>query len=245
MTVFLPQVLSREHRMIEPNRKEIWRYLGYGGREPDSRVKERIEYCVASLNDAVNPGFISEEYELRFTGENELSFAGLQVTGRNLYRNLQGCRYVVLFAATLGIGPDRLIARASVGSPSDMVIYQAAAAAMIEAYCDMHNDRIRCEAAERGFLCRPRFSPGYGDFALDYQRNLLQILQASKRIGVTLTDSLLMMPSKSVTALIGLADRAAEQMPDRISGQGADQEKTCEKSRCESCGKSDCVFRSI
>ena len=214
--------------MIETNRKEIWRYLGYKGREPDGRVKERIEQCLDRLGRVVTPGFLSDEFDLAFPGENEMTFAGIRVRSRHLFRNLCGCRRVVLFAATLGIGPDRLIARAGVNSPSDMVIYQAAAAAMIESYCDRKNEEIRCMAEEKGLFCRPRFSPGYGDFALEYQRELLQVLGAAKRIGITLTDSLLMMPSKSVTALIGLSE----------------QDKADGSVKCMSCEKKDCVFRS-
>ncbi len=67
-------------------------------------------------------------------------------------------------AATLGIGADRLIARASAVRMSDAVIYQAAAAAMIETCCDEVNERMRHGGAGGALYCRPRFSPGYGDF---------------------------------------------------------------------------------
>lgn len=74
---------------------------------------------------------------------------------------------------------------------------------------------------------RPRFSPGYGDFPLDCQQRLLDSLEAGKRIGIKLTDSLLMMPSKSVTAVMGVSKK-----PYR-----------CDVKGCESCGKRDCLYR--
>lgn len=133
-----------------------------------------------------------------------LCIAGMEIRSRSLSRNLRGCENVYLMAATLGIGPDRLIARASVTHMSRAVILQAASAAMIEAWCDEVNQRIIKEAAAQGLYCRPRFSPGYGDFRLEYQQDFAQILRMQKEIGVSLTESLLMMPSKSVTAVIGV-----------------------------------------
>lgn len=111
-------------------------------------------------------------------------------------------------AATLGMEPDRLAARATaVGKMSRAVIFQAAAAAMIEQYCDAVNARIREEAATQGLFCRPHFSPGYGDFSLLHQTELMRILRAQQSIGVTLTESLLMLPPKSVTAVIGASEQ--------------------------------------
>lgn len=134
-----------------------------------------------------------------------LRIAGMEIRSANLVRNLRGCEEVFLMAATLGIGPDRLIARASVSRMSRAVVLQAASAAMIEAWCDAVNREIMGVAAGQGLYCRPRFSPGYGDFPLETQRELAQILRIQKEIGVSLTQTLLMMPSKSVTAVIGLS----------------------------------------
>ena len=89
------------------------------------------------------------------------------------------------------------------------------------------NEEIRREAAERGLFLRPRFSPGYGDFSLEHQREFFRILEVQKKIGVTLTESLLMMPSKSVTAVIGLSEENTH----------------CMLQGCEACGKRDCSFR--
>lgn len=135
-----------------------------------------------------------------------LRIAGMEIRSRSLSSNLRGCEYVYLMAATLGIGPDRLIARASVTHMSRAVTLQAAAAAMIEAWCDEVNQKIIREASEQGLYCRPRFSPGYGDFPLEYQQDFAQILRLQKEIGVSLTESLLMIPTKSVTAIIGITE---------------------------------------
>ena len=91
---------------------------------------------------------------------------------------------------------------------------QAAAAAMVEAYCNELNAGWKKEYLENGLYLRPRFSPGYGDFPLSAQKQILDGLEAGKRIGITLTEGYLMMPSKSVTAVIGVS-RTTGSLCDR------------------------------
>lgn len=208
--------------MISVDKKEIYRYLGYRRNMPDAEVCRMVDSCLEELQREVTPRYTFREYPVEsiysFPGtvpgmppgrrpEAEpplLRIAGMEIRSRSLARNLRGCQKVFLMAATLGLGPDRLIARASVSHMSRAVTLQAAAAAMIEAWCDEVNRKIIREAAEQGFYCRPRFSPGYGDFPLEYQQDFAQILRIQKEIGVSLTESLLMIPTKSVTAVIGI-----------------------------------------
>lgn len=84
------------------------------------------------------------------------------IHSKNLENNLKGCHAVYLFAATIGIEVDRLIKRTELTKMSDAVIYQAAGAAMIEAYCDEVNEELNQEAYKNNEFLKPRFSPGYG-----------------------------------------------------------------------------------
>ncbi|MBE6000698.1 MAG: Vitamin B12 dependent methionine synthase activation subunit [Sarcina sp.] len=226
------------------DKREIYRYLGYQGRVPDENVLREVDRCLEELREAVTPRFVYRQYPIErfFTdniekpfldekpGAELLSIAGMKIQSRSLCRNLRDCKSAYLMAATLGIGPDRLIARASVAKMSRAVILQAAAAAMIEAWCDEVNQKIIKEAEDQGLYCRPRFSPGYGDFSLEYQKDFAQILRIQKEIGVSLTQSLLMMPSKSVTAVIGLSP----------------VKKECALHGCEVCSKAEqCSFSRI
>ena len=214
--------------MIKADRKEIFRYLGYRGREPETGVAEAVDSCAAALQTVVEPRHVRRVFPLEWVSADRFRIEGMDVTSRNLSRNLRGCSEVCLMAATLGLGPDRLVQRAeALGKMSRAVILQAAAAAMIEAYCDDVNEEIRKEAAPKGLFLRPRFSPGYGDFSLEHQTELFRILEVQKKIGVMLTGSLLMMPSKSVTAVIGLSKDNTH----------------CMVQGCEVCGKQDCSFR--
>jgi cobalamin-dependent methionine synthase I len=113
---------------------------------------------------------------------------------------------VLLFAATLGLELDRLIARYSVRMPSRAVVLQALGAERVESLCNLFLQELKPEYAVRGQTMRPRFSPGYGDLSLDFQKDLFALLNCSKHIGLSLNESLLMSPTKSVTAVVGLFD---------------------------------------
>ena len=193
--------------VLRPDLREITRYLGYHGVTPDENMMSEIEQCIGELENVITPRFVYDRFDLLHKEENGrsiLSFGGLETESRDLARNLKGCTGVYIMAVTLGPGPDRLVRRASVGKMSRAIIFQAAAAAMTEAWCDEINERIRTEAAKEGFCTRPRFSPGYGDLPLSMQKQISMILNMPKEIGVSLTESYLMTPSKSVTALIGI-----------------------------------------
>ena len=140
---------------------------------------------------------------------------------------LKQCEKLILFGATLGTGADRLITRASLTDMAKAVVLQACAAAMLEEYCDACQREIAKQQEKEGWYLRPRFSPGYGDFDIQYQKPLMQMLDCAKTIGLTMTDSFMMTPTKSVTAVIGMS-RIKERCP--IQG-------------CEICEKKDCEYR--
>lgn len=117
--------------MIELDRSEAIRYMGYHGTQPDEAVQASLTRCGEALQQAAEPKSIYRVFPLQHIDAQTLEIADVQIHSKNLARNLQGCSEVCLMAATLGIGPDRLIARASAVRMSDAVIYQAAAAAMV------------------------------------------------------------------------------------------------------------------
>ena len=213
--------------MIEFDRNEAVRYLGYRGTQPDAAVERNLARCASELQAAVQPRSVFRRFALTHLKEDTLSVADVTVCSKNLAYNLKGCVAVYLMAATLGVAADRLIARASAVRMSDAVLYQAAAAAMIETYCDEVNEIIVREAEADGLYCRPRFSPGYGDFPITHQHDFSRLLDTPRKIGLTVTASCLLAPVKSVTAMIGLADTP----------------QPCHRKGCEACEKTDCAFR--
>lgn len=213
--------------MITIDPREVARYLSYRGNEPDEAVRTLIGSCIDEVNEAAVPKTIHERFPLKFTEDAGFQVASLHFNSKSLRQNLAGCQEVFLFAATLGIAVDTLIRRTALLDTAKGLVMQAAAAAAIEAVCDEENDRLREEIEAEGLFLRPRFSPGYGDLSLDCQRDFIRILKTQKNIGLTLTDSGLMVPIKSVTAIIGISS-----IPT-----------ACHREGCEACNKTDCAFR--
>lgn len=209
------------------NLRDTFRYLGYHGQEPDEAAKNLAVICWKELEQAATPRSFYREYPLEFTGDTGIVTPVFETQSANLRKNLKDCEKLLVFAATLGAGVNHLIQRYTKIQMSKAVILQAAAAAMLEDYCDEVNEQIRRDYESQGLYLRPRFSPGYGDFPLSCQPQLLGCLEAGKRIGITLTDSYLMAPSKSVTAVIGVSPVS----------------RTCTVKGCEACGKTDCTYR--
>lgn len=111
---------------------------------------------------------------------------------------------MIIFAATIGVGVDRLISKYSRLSPTKALCFQAIGAERVEALCDEFCNKMKTELEKDGEKVKPRFSPGYGDLPLETQKMIFSLLDCPKRIGVTLGDTLLMSPSKSVTAFVGI-----------------------------------------
>ena len=106
--------------MIELDRSEAIRYMGYHGTQPDEAVQASLTRCGEALQQAAEPKSIYRVFPLQHIDAQTLEIADVQIHSKNLARNLQGCSEVCLMAATLGIGPDRLIARASAVRMSDL-----------------------------------------------------------------------------------------------------------------------------
>ncbi len=189
--------------MIKLRTKEIYRFLGYRSITPSPEIDERIKACTERMQAAATPKCYYSKFSVTQEAPDITNIAGLRIKSKNLYKNLSGCDYAYMFAATVGLGIDHLIKRGEISSIMDAAIYQAAGAEMIESYADSEIARIRETESQNGYILRPRYSPGYGDLPLALQSDFESILNMQKWCGITLTDTLLMVPSKSITAFIG------------------------------------------
>ncbi len=181
-------------------RREILRYAGCA--EADEATASLMENCLTEAANALVYKVCYRELPVTVAGET-CDFGAFSVSSGNLAGNLSGCGRVILFAATVGVGIDRLIHKYSHIAPSRALMMQAIGAERIEALCDAFCDDME---KEMGVSLRPRFSPGYGDLPLEVQKDILTLLEAPKRIGLSLNDSLLMSPAKSVTAFAGITN---------------------------------------
>ena len=211
--------------MLKPDVREALRYLG--APNPPGELLRQAEGLSAKLTGSVQPRYTYRIYGLD-AGESGLCLQGaeLELTGASAAKMLSGCRRVVLLACTLGSRFDTKLLALQARDMARAVIYDALGSALVEAGCNAAQEEIA--ARFPGVYLTDRFSPGYGDLPLDIQPALCAALDAQRRLGITVTPSLLMNPVKSVTAVIGLSDRP---QPARIRG-------------CEFCSlRETCQFR--
>ena len=205
---------------MEYNRKEALRYLR--ARPDDEAAGVLVDTVYLKLRNEVQARSVLQKHSITVDEAGITLDTGVRFTSRDLARHLKGCDKALLLAATLGSRVDVAIRRLALGSVAEGAAAQAVAAALIESYCDS----VQAKADTDGLAQRPRFSPGYGDWRLEEQRLLFPVLDCAKRIGLTLTDGLMMAPSKSVTAVIGLSEDVA-----------------CVWNKCMTCGNVNCPYR--
>lgn len=183
------------------DRTEILRYAG--AREVNPETDALLDDCIKECEGRMSYLVCYAELPVAVDGEDiDLTFT--RVRSHSLSLNLSGCERIILFCATIGVEADRLIRRYSDVSPSRVAILGAIGSERVEALCDLFCKEIREDLANDGYRIRPRFSPGYGDLDIAIQADVFRVLDPAKRIGVSLSDNMMMSPSKSVTAIIGI-----------------------------------------
>lgn len=201
--------------------REILRYAGC--KEADETITALLDTCLEQAREVLVYAVCYREFSVTVKGDT-CDFDVFSIASKRLADTLRGCQRVVLFAATVGVGMDRLIAKYGHISPAKALLLQAIGTERVEALCDTFCADI---ANAHGLQPCTRLSPGYGDIPLSLQADIFRVLDCNKHIGLSLGDSLLISPSKSVTAFVGLTT----------------QNETKIKSKCQSCDKTDCAWR--
>lgn len=193
-------VLTRTYSNLPFSKNEILKYARCNKATPET--DELFEICLSEIKDKLT-------YKICYTilplqvSDTFCDFDVFKVNSKKLSENLKGCKRVIIFAATTGIEADRLILKYGALSPSKALMLQAIGTAQAEALCDTFCKDMESELQTK---LRKRFSPGYGDLDISLQTDIFKILDCYKNIGLTLNDSLLMTPTKSVTAFVGITD---------------------------------------
>lgn len=198
------------------NRREVFRYAGIpcsaqmnvdhsgmsDGFDPEN-MELLLEECVKEISSVISYKVCYRYVDIHW--KEDMPQLPFDTYGSiNLRDVLRDCEEAVLMAATIGLGVDRLIARYEKTSPAKALIMQALGAERVECLCDKFNQDIINECATCNKTTKPRFSPGYGDLPIAVQREFVSILDCSHLIGINLNESMIMSPSKSVTAIIGI-----------------------------------------
>lgn len=180
---------------------EILRYSGAKGDNSD--LRPIIDECIDELGDGLKFLVCYDELALKTEGDT-VFFGDFSVRSKSVSKNLFGCSSVIVFSATVGIEIDRLILKYGRISPTKALFFQSIGAERIEALCDAFCYFIKEQKTKENKSIRPRFSAGYGDCPLSIQKDLFALLDCPKKIGLSLTKNLMMTPSKSVSAFIGI-----------------------------------------
>lgn len=184
------------------NRKEVLQYLRWTGSEIPAEIDQLIDDCINETLRICQPRFT---YRILPIDRKEHT-PKIAFTGQDVPNLLTDCDRVVLLAATLGNGLEAAMRRAQVRDLSRAITLDCCGSAAIEAVCDAAQDEIQHNVGKQVFLT-DRFSPGYGDLPIDLQDDFIRMVDGSRQIGLTVTNTHILTPRKSVTAVIGLANK--------------------------------------
>ena len=188
---------------------EAARYMGIKGAATEA-ITNMLERCERLVRQRVSPKYVYIETSVEFR-ENAVFLGAMSepLTGEDIKRHLSGCNRAIMLAATLSQEADKLIRQAAVTDMAESLAIDCLCSAAVEQVCNRAEKDIfsKHDAPYRTW----RFSPGYGDLPISLQKSFLIALNAQRRIGLTVTESSLLIPSKSVTAIIGISDKPIEK----------------------------------
>lgn len=190
---YIYEKVSPEEIFIDE--RELWARLGGIGAVSD----EKIQAVVADISAVMNAAFVADKLSVIVNNGACVSTDRLTIAGADFAKIVGGCHSIVAMAATLGAGVDFLIRKKSAVSISEGFVFDAVASAMAEGLVNLATVRTTSGKEHTN-----RFSPGYGDMPLDIQGEIIELLDAGRKLGISLGGAKLMSPSKSVTALIGI-----------------------------------------
>lgn len=198
--------------MNRPDVDEALRYLGAARADPE--LRGQAEALADELAAALQPRYVWTVCPLTQTGDSfRLEGTAVELSGATAQKMLKGCGQAALLACTLGARFDAMLRTVQARDMARAVLLDALGSAFVEAGCNAAEQEI--SARLPGLYLTDRFSPGYGDLPLTVQPALCAALDGGRRLGLTVTGSLLLNPMKSVTAILGLSDAP---QPARVRG---------------------------
>jgi cobalamin-dependent methionine synthase I len=208
--------------------KEVLRYLGCQGAQTGERIISQITFVAEEVASDINAKNVFGIWDCRVEADT-VTLDRVNIKSSDLACHLRNCSKAVLLAATLGTGADTLLRRYNALDMEKALIAQAVCTVMIEQYCDTVVSEIAHNSCLDGLYPTARFSPGYGDFDIKWQKDMLKLLNAEKSIAISLTDGLMLIPSKSVTAVVGFSKEKHDN----------------HEKKCAHCTNTCCKYRNV
>lgn len=211
------------------DKNEILRYLGYKNQVLDKKLERLLDDCMDEMRSLTEGRHVYKFFNIaKDNGKIVLKDCLINLEGTGIYKHLETSKTCILMAATLGSEVDTRIRYYEKTDMTRALILDSCASTAIEEVCDRVCSYLEKIVGEKGKTLTSRYSPGYGDLPIDIQKSFISALGADKSIGLTASSSNILIPRKSVTAIIGVA-----------SGNSKPMEKNCLK-----CSKySDCQYR--
>lgn len=211
------------------DRNEVLRYLGYKHQALDDNTEALVEECIEEIKAIVKERYVYKFFEVEKDNEKLLlKDCTLELQGNDIRRHLENSLSCVLMAVTLGNAVDSRIRYYEKFNMARALILDACATTAVEEVCDRVCEKIKEKVKMQNKTLTSRFSPGYGDLPLSIQKDFIKVLEADKIIGLTASESSILIPRKSVTAVVGVSDKNVKT----------------NNNACLSCKKyKDCEFR--
>lgn len=226
---------------IEIDEKEVLRYLQYKNQEIKDDLSETIKECIKDTKEIINPRFIYRKYKIKklkssnSKGEVYLEGANLILQSDDIYNLLRECDECILMSVTLGLEIEKEIRKLTYTDLTKGIIIDACATTAIEEVCDIVQDSIEKQLLKKHKYITYRYSPGYGDLPIEKNVDINNILNSQKEIGLTVTSSGIMIPRKSVVALIGVSHKGTNN--SKKSCENCNNRHNCNyKKEGDSCG---------
>lgn len=190
--------------------REALHFMGWRGTPVESSLLEQIQKLIHQAQQ-LQPYAVLQRFGINEEGA--LEGTTLTPQGKEVGRMLSGCHEAVLLGATLGAASERMLLKAQARSGAQAVLLDAVLSAAIEAVCDAQENTLRSQLAPHGLYLTDRFSPGYGDMPITQTKDICAVLAADKHMGLTVSASGIMIPRKSVTAIMGISRVPVSRRP--------------------------------
>ena len=214
----------------EINKDEVLRYLGYKGQNIDETLNDLIDVCRREVRSLSDTKYLYEYFNIEHIKEGvKIQNSDIIFTGNDIKEHLKSCNSIAIMAVTAGGNIEKYIKLTEKTNLTKAIVMDACATTLVEEVCDEIEEVINMYARDKKLNITGRYSPGYGDLPLDAQRDVINLVNCSKRIGINLSDHNILFPRKSVTAIVGV---------------GNINQKKHDEVKCIKCNKYDsCTFR--
>lgn len=187
------------------DRTTALRYMGAVGWEPDAASAALMDKAEQQLFKTATPRAV-----WRTLPRTALPLEG---RGRDLERHLRGCDAVLAMAATLGSEVDTLLRRMELTDIALAATADAMASVLLEQVCDALEAELQSQLQAENCYLTGRFAPGYGDCPLELNEEISLATDSVRGCGLAVTAQHLLVPRKSTTALLGVADHPVTGAP--------------------------------